>query len=133
MYNKNSVLQTKRYSPRPRVAQITLGGRYIRAPIMHPTAHPTRTAERWFSFAVAASAERFSFSPAEGERAGVRGKGLATIEQFLLHHLRPTPHPDPLPFRRGEGSDREEVACNHQGQGPYGGGYENRLETRART
>ena len=42
MYNKNSVMQTKRYTPRP--ARITWGGRSILAPIMHPTALLTLTA-----------------------------------------------------------------------------------------
>ena len=46
------------------------------------------------------AAERFSLSPAEGEKAGVRGKAPP------VHVLHATPHPDPLPFRRGEGSDR---------------------------
>ena len=100
-------------------------------------------------------AERFSLSPAEGERAGVRGKCLSANDPFHIPHLRSTPHPDPtavelakrplnrntlkrehqtgcgtfgvqalaclganstavhpdpLPFQRGEGSDREEVA-----------------------
>ena len=54
--------------------------------------------------------ERFSLSPAEGERAGVRGKSCAAIDQFQVQHLHPTSHPDPLPYRRGEGSDRQDVA-----------------------
>ena len=129
MYNENSVMQTKRFPPRPRAARITLGGRSIRATIMPPTPLLTPTAERWFSFVVVASAERLSLSPAEVERVGVRGKGLATIDQFRLHHLRSTPHPDPS---EGEMEVTAKMSPNHQGQGPYGGGYENRLETRVR-
>ena len=52
------------------------------------------------------AAEGSSLSPAEGESAGVRGKTPTDIEQ----PLHQTPHPGPLPFRRGEGSDRETVA-----------------------
>ena len=44
MYHENSVMQTKRYTPRPRPARITWGGRSILAPIMHPTALLTLTA-----------------------------------------------------------------------------------------
>ena len=44
MYNKNSVMQTKRYPPRPRAAWITLGGRPTLAPSMNPTALLTFTA-----------------------------------------------------------------------------------------
>ena len=51
-------------------------------------------------------AERFPLSPAEVERAGVRGKCIETIDQARVPHHHPTPHPDPLPFRRGEGNDR---------------------------
>ena len=61
-------------------------------------------------------AERLSLSPAEGERAGVRGNPRTAIDKLLVeHHPRP-PHLDPLPFRlaaakrfgeagRGEGSE----------------------------
>ena len=43
---------------------------------------------------------RFSFAPAEGERAGVRG-----LNWRLQSDRRQTsPHPDPLPFGRGEGT-----------------------------
>src|SRR5436853_435475 len=38
-----------------------------------------------------------SLSPAEGERAGVKGR-LRSVDVFLRH-----PSPCPLPFRRGEG------------------------------
>ena len=44
MYHENSVMQTKRYTPRPRPARITWGGRSILSPIMHPTAILTLTA-----------------------------------------------------------------------------------------
>ena len=66
-------------------------------------------------------AERFSLSPAEGERAGVRGNRRAAVDKIHdRHRLRPTPHPDPLPFRlaaaerfgeagRREGIDRRNV------------------------
>ena len=54
-------------------------------------------------------AEGVSLSPAEGERAGVRGKSLAAIDQFHVSHNHPTPHPDSLPFRRGEGRDRRNI------------------------
>ena len=47
--------------------------------------------------------EAFSLSPAEGERAGVRGKSLLPFDQIHAQPFDATPHPVPLPFPRGEG------------------------------
>ena len=58
---------------------------------------------------VFAGCVRFSLSPAEGERAGVRGKTTAVIDAIRIRHCRSPPHPDPLPFRRGEGIGRGTV------------------------
>ena len=55
------------------------------------------------------AAEQFSLAPAEGERAGVRGKSCTANDQRHVPHLHATPHPDPLLFGRGEGSRRRDV------------------------
>ncbi len=53
--------------------------------------------------------EAFSLSPAEGERAGVRGKSLVPVDQIHAHPIDATPHPVPLPFPRGEGMHHRSV------------------------
>ncbi len=55
------------------------------------------------------AAQRVSLSPAEGERAGVRGKRRTAIDQRHVPHPHATPHPDPLAFRRGEEGRRRIV------------------------
>src|SRR6266404_768420 len=47
------------------------------------------------------TALRDSLSTSEGERAGVRGKSRNCIERTCGQSFNATPHPDPLPFRRG--------------------------------
>ena len=54
---------------------------------------------------ISSAAKRFTLSSAEGERAGVRGNPRAAIHKLRVQHRRQTPHPDPLPFRRGEGNE----------------------------
>ncbi len=54
---------------------------------------------------ISCGGERFSLPPAEGERAGVRGKHRAPIRRQFVQQRGKTPHPDPLPFRRGEGTE----------------------------
>src|SRR5947209_6376056 len=53
--------------------------------------------------------EAFSLSPAEGERAGVRGKVSSPVDQIRAQPIDATPHPFPLPFPRGEGMHHRSV------------------------
>ena len=63
---------------------------------------PSKLGDRAGAFGAAWNAMRF-LSPAEVERAGVRGNARFAQVGGSCSGAEQTPHPDPLPFRRGEG------------------------------